>query len=1010
MGAAGSEDEELDFRLIFGEDERDCTPPEPGLQGQDLDPDELSICRKMTAEDLPSSSFAAHQPLGIPRPSLGYRAGMHSPPPRPAPVADPNDTYESQPARYVQLGGGSRILECPSIQITTISPAEEGVYANGWDPGPLRDHLYLPLDPYSYREALMSPSPASSHSSLSFFSSEASSCDSLQQMCEDLDSELNEAASRCTLGSPAGSPQPWGDQWPRSPSLSPCPSPREDSWPGPASRSPSPCGKRRRSVSELQPTSPALLSGRGDSGMVEEGSPIDRDPTTTLPQPVEADNIPQKARKTSTEQTVALVRQEEVAGGGEDTTASYPQFRKENGTMDYLAVPSPLAWAKARIGGHIPIFRSSALPPLDWPLPSQYDQYELKVDVQPRTHHRAHYETEGSRGAVKASPGGHPIVKLIGYSEKPLTLQMFIGTADERNLRPHAFYQVHRITGKMVSTSSYEAVTGGTKVLEMSLLPENGMASNIDCAGILKLRNSDIELRKGETDIGRKNTRVRLVFRVHVPQGSGKVVSLQAASIPIECSQRSAQELPQIESYNITACSVNGREEMVVSGLNFLPESKVIFLEKGPDGKLQWEEEAEVKRQKSNEHILFLEVPEYGNKRITRPLQVHFYISNGRRKRSPMQAFKYLPVIFKEEPSQELPVSPFPSLSFSPPCLFPLPPETGPFECASPKMDMSPSYACLSPAPPHCHKFCDLPMDKSCYPPQPSGSGNPSHSLPALSDCRELYGGSFPETPPLSYEQPPAYSENNHSIMGSHLIGPVSHSSHMMPTGSHHPVSSSSHVEVLPPSPVPWSPQPPAYNANHLGYSGAPQLFSRSSTLSPNCFIPPVGGDLVEGPQEDEKEATDLTLHVPACPAPPGELMPSSCSFPLPDLTQNYVPSDPPPPCHVLPSPATNSPLSISPTFPTAPVDFHPLPQPEVERGAAQKPDHGIKNAICVELSSSSSQAPDAEEGCGSPTPGSYSDPFRGAPVEGITLEEVSEIIDRDLGEFPETQPPEKQT
>lgn len=52
------------------------------------------------------------------------------------------------------------------------------------------------------------------------------------------------------------------------------------------------------------------------------------------------------------------------------------------------------------------------MPPLDWPLPSQFDQYELRIDVQPRPHHRAHYETEGSRGAVKASPGGHPVVKV----------------------------------------------------------------------------------------------------------------------------------------------------------------------------------------------------------------------------------------------------------------------------------------------------------------------------------------------------------------------------------------------------------------------------------------------------------------------------------------------------------------------------------------------------------------------------------------------------------------------
>uniref|UniRef100_A0A8C4RIU1 RHD domain-containing protein n=1 Tax=Erpetoichthys calabaricus TaxID=27687 RepID=A0A8C4RIU1_ERPCA len=168
---------------------------------------------------------------------------------------------------------------------------------------------------------------------------------------------------------------------------------------------------------------------------------------------------------------------------------------------------------------------------------------------------------------------------------KPLSLQMFIGTADERSLRPHAFYQVHRITGKMVGTASQELVLAGTKVLEIPLHPENGMTANIDCAGILKLRNSDIELRKGETDIGRKNTRVKLVFRVHIPQGGGKVVSVQTASIPIECSQRSAQELPVVESCSITSCSVEGGEELVLTGANFLPESKVIFLEKGPGKK-----------------------------------------------------------------------------------------------------------------------------------------------------------------------------------------------------------------------------------------------------------------------------------------------------------------------------------------------------------------------------------------------------------------------------------------
>lgn len=68
------------------------------------------------------------------------------------------------------------------------------------------------------------------------------------------------------------------------------------------------------------------------------------------------------------------------------------------------------------------------------------------------------------------------LFQLHGYMEnEPLTLQLFIGTADDRLLRPHAFYQVHRITGKTVSTPSHEALHNNTKVLEIPLLPENNM-------------------------------------------------------------------------------------------------------------------------------------------------------------------------------------------------------------------------------------------------------------------------------------------------------------------------------------------------------------------------------------------------------------------------------------------------------------------------------------------------------------------------------------------------------
>ncbi|XP_038149093.1 nuclear factor of activated T-cells, cytoplasmic 2-like [Cyprinodon tularosa] len=295
------------------------------------------------------------------------------------------------------------------------------------------------------------------------------------------------------------------------------------------------------------------------------------------------------------------------------------------------------------------------LPSLEWALPSQSGQYELLIQQQPRSHHRAHYETEGSRGAVKTPNGGHPEVQLVGYQgTAPVGLQVFIGTADERLLKPHAFYQVHRITGKTVTTPSLERVINGTKVLEIPLEPKNHMRVVIDCVGILKLRNADIELRNGETDIGRKNTRVRLVFRVHIPEPGGHLVSLQVASNPVECSQRSAQEFPAVERQDLDRCSVLGGQQMVLTGQNFTSDSKVIFSEKAQDGKQLWEVEATVDRDKTQANMLFVEVPPYRKRNICQPAKVNFYVINGKKKRSQPQHFIYTPAIaIKAEPLDE---------------------------------------------------------------------------------------------------------------------------------------------------------------------------------------------------------------------------------------------------------------------------------------------------------------------------------------------------------------------
>uniref|UniRef100_A0A8C7AUI3 RHD domain-containing protein n=3 Tax=Neovison vison TaxID=452646 RepID=A0A8C7AUI3_NEOVI len=299
------------------------------------------------------------------------------------------------------------------------------------------------------------------------------------------------------------------------------------------------------------------------------------------------------------------------------------------------------------------------------------------------------------------------------------TLQLFIGTADDRLLRPHAFYQVHRITGKTVSTTSHEAILSNTKVLEIPLLPENNMRAIVDCAGILKLRNSDIELRKGETDIGRKNTRVRLVFRVHIPQPSGRTLSLQVASNPIECSQRSAQELPLVEKQSAASCPVLGGKKMVLSGHNFLQDSKVIFVEKAPDGHHIWEMEAKMDRELCKPNSLVVEIPPFRNQRITSPVQVSFYVCNGKRKRSQCQRFTYLPAnapAIKTEPTDDYePVltcgpmsqgpSPLPKPCYSQPLAVP----QDPGSCLLPGfLPCPPRTTMVSPPPSASPKLHDL--------------------------------------------------------------------------------------------------------------------------------------------------------------------------------------------------------------------------------------------------------------------------------------------------------------
>uniref|UniRef100_A0A7N6AN93 RHD domain-containing protein n=1 Tax=Anabas testudineus TaxID=64144 RepID=A0A7N6AN93_ANATE len=573
------------------------------------------------------------------------------------------------------------------------------------------------------------------------------------------------------------------------------------------------------------------------------------------------EGIPIKTRKTMLDHSPSMSLKVEPGGDelgpdGEICHEDYPSrlaLKKENYCAGFLDVPQHLySWSKPKP------YLSPSLPALDWQLPSCSGPYNLQIEVQPKSHHRAHYETEGSRGAVKALSGGHPVVQLYGYMEsEPLTLQLFIGTADDRLLRPHAFYQVHRITGKTVSTASHEVMQSNTKILEIPLLPENNMRAIIDCAGILKLRNSDIELRKGETDIGRKNTRVRLVFRVHINQPNGRTVSLQAASNPIECSQRSAQELPLVEKQSVDSYPATGGKMMLLSGLNFLPDSKVVFVEKAQDGHHLWETEAKVDKDSIKSSTLVVEIPPYRNQRISSPVNVNFYVCNGKRKRSQYQRFTYLPPnvpMIKTEPSDE-----YDSRGTAG-----LPMHSKPYYSQSrltPIMPVSDSDACLvggySPCPPRhaamptsspsssptLHDLSPVAYSK-CLPSSPSHAVLPG---PMVAPIQET-----PGHPSLAH---PASPDHNTSLgmlpsQGSpnHLNSPGPHGYHPVYAKSSPSSSPVSHPST--PGGTAESPFMQAYSPSHAAANSSHAGGSSPSLLSEDASPPSMAITVKQEPQE----------------------------------------------------------------------------------------------------------------------------------------------------------------
>ncbi|XP_063903458.1 nuclear factor of activated T-cells 5-like isoform X3 [Zophobas morio] len=266
----------------------------------------------------------------------------------------------------------------------------------------------------------------------------------------------------------------------------------------------------------------------------------------------------------------------------------------------------------------------------------------LTIVKQPEQQHRARYQTEGSRGAVKDREGnGFPIVQLIGYY-KPTTLQVFIGT-DVGKVAPHMFYQACKVSGKN-STPCIEKKIDGTCVIELQLDPSKDMSATCDCVGILKERNVDVEHRFPE-QLGnrskKKSTRCRMIFRTTLTHDDGSLETLQVCSQPIVCTQPPG--IPEICKKSLTSCPASGGLELFVLGKNFLKDTKVYFQQFDDERHVRWEQAVVPDKEYLQQTHFVCVIPPYRRPDINEPVTVRLCVVSSGKTSEPHQ-FVYTPV------------------------------------------------------------------------------------------------------------------------------------------------------------------------------------------------------------------------------------------------------------------------------------------------------------------------------------------------------------------------------
>lgn len=272
---------------------------------------------------------------------------------------------------------------------------------------------------------------------------------------------------------------------------------------------------------------------------------------------------------------------------------------------------------------------------------------KLVILEQPSSQHRARYESEGSRGAVKDKcQEGSPKIQLLGYEETPVEVSIFVCN-DKGSTKPHLYFSACKIASR-TSTPCEEAdldIDGiSTKAIKILLYPKDNMIGVIDCVGILKLRNADVENKYKQhltKNKKKNNSIVRMAFRAQIPQNSETQNHettrkyIEVLSGPVQCSQPEGQ--PEILDISTIVGSPEGEEKVILIGKNLNRNSDVIFYTD------TWRASARINTDfpTSRDHLVVW-TPKYYDTQIQQDVEVEVRIKQGDKYFEPfMKKFTY---------------------------------------------------------------------------------------------------------------------------------------------------------------------------------------------------------------------------------------------------------------------------------------------------------------------------------------------------------------------------------